>query len=90
MCWIRNKNKMQASNKTITKKYHIRKNSVLQETVHVCELMNSNMCFVCVSCLNVVVMVVVGVVMVIYVVIFSESYWNIIQASREPFMCMNL
>ena len=30
-------------------------NSVLQETVHVRELMNSNMCFVCVSCLSVCV-----------------------------------
>ena len=30
-------------------------NSPLQETVHVRELVNSNMCFVCVSCLSVCV-----------------------------------
>ena len=34
--------------------YHII-NSPLQETVHVRELVNSNMCFVCVSCLSVCV-----------------------------------
>ena len=33
----------------------MRTHSVLQETVHVCELMNSNMCFVCVNCLSVCV-----------------------------------
>ena len=30
-------------------------NSPLQETVHVRELLNSNMCFVCVNCLSVCV-----------------------------------
>ena len=33
------------------------RDSVLQETVHVRELVNSNMCFVCVSCLSVCVCV---------------------------------
>ena len=71
-----------------------KRNSVLQETVHVSELVNTNLCFVCVSCLSVCVFLFVlfGVIGTGYIRrgILCIYLVCLIQASREPFMCMNL